>query len=50
MIKGLTSIILTCKIRNKTECHMTMASIDCVGKYTNPDEYELIVVDPALKT
>lgn len=47
MKKGLTSIILTCKIRNKTECHMTMASIDSVGKYTNPDEYELIVVDPA---
>ena len=25
---------------------MTMTCIDCVGKYTNPDEYELIVVDP----
>lgn len=42
----LTSIIMTCKIRNKTECHMTMTAIDCIGKYTNPDEYELIVVDP----
>jgi len=25
---------------------MTMTAIDCIGKYTNPDEYELIVVDP----
>lgn len=42
----LTSIIMTTKIRTKTECHMTMSAIDCIGKYTNPDEYELIVVDP----
>src|SRR5437762_1881004 len=45
----LTSIIMTCKIRNKTEAHMSMTSIDCVGKYTNPDEYELIVTDPSPK-
>lgn len=25
---------------------MTMTAIDCIGKYTNVDEYELIVVDP----
>ena len=25
---------------------MTMTSIDCITKYTSPDEYELIVVDP----
>jgi GT2 family glycosyltransferase len=42
----LTSIIMTCKIRNKTECHMTMTAIDCISKYTNPEDYELIVVDP----
>lgn len=46
LIKGLTSIILTCKIRNKAECHMTMTCIDCIGKYTDIDDYELIVVDP----
>jgi len=41
----LTSIILSCKIRNKTEAHMTMLAIDCIGKYTDL-EYELIVIDP----
>jgi GT2 family glycosyltransferase len=42
----LTSIIMTDKIRNKTEAHMTMMAIDMIGKFTNTDEYELIVVDP----
>ncbi len=42
----LTSIILTCKIRYKTEAHMTMACIANITRYTNPDEYELILVDP----
>src|SRR3990167_10847442 len=42
----LTSVIMTCRIRNKTEAHMTMTAIDMITKFTNPDEYELIVVDP----
>ena len=42
----LTSVIMTCKIRSHTEAHMTMTSIDMISKFTNKDEYELIVVDP----
>jgi glycosyltransferase involved in cell wall biosynthesis len=42
----LTSIILTCKIRSLVQAQMTMTVIDMINKFTNRDEYELIVVDP----
>lgn len=42
----LTSVIMTAKIRNHTEAHMTMTAVDMISKFTNKNEYELIVVDP----
>jgi GT2 family glycosyltransferase len=46
MKPALTSIILTCKIRSLVQAQMTMTCIDMINKFTNTDEYELIVVDP----
>lgn len=45
--KGLTSIIVTCKVRNKTEAHMSMACIANIIRYTDLVDYELIIVNPA---
>lgn len=40
-----TSIILTSFIEAKFQAHLTMACIANITRYTNPDEYELIVMN-----
>lgn len=44
-----TSIILTAYIQSKFQAHMTMACIGNVLRYTNPDEYELILMSDSEK-
>lgn len=44
-----TSIILTAYIQNQFQCHMTMAAIANVTRYTDPQEYELILMSDSEK-
>ncbi len=46
---ALTSIIMTCFNSTKFYTHMTMEAIANITKFTDPDEYELIVIDPTPK-
>ncbi len=43
------SIILTAYIQTKFQCHMTMACIANITKFTDPDQYELIVMSDSEK-
>lgn len=43
------SIILTAYIQSKFQAHMTMACIANITKFTNPEEYELIVMSDSEK-
>lgn len=45
----LTSIIVTAYIQNQFQCHMTMAAIANVTRYTNPEEYEFILMSDSEK-
>lgn len=45
----LTSIVMTAYIQNQFQCHMTMATIANVTRYTNPEEYELILMSDSEK-
>lgn len=45
----LTSIVLTAYIQNQFQAHMTMACIANITRYTNPDEYELILMSDSEK-
>lgn len=45
----LTSIILTSYIQTPFQAHMTMASIANITRYTNVDEYELILMSDSEK-
>ena len=40
----LTSIILTCYIQSQHQAHMSMACIANLTRYTDPEDYELIVM------
>lgn len=44
-----TSIILTCYNQSRTQTHMSMACIANVTKFTDVEDYELIVVDESPK-
>lgn len=46
---SLTSIVLTCLNNSRFNAHMSMASIAAITKFTDPEDYELIVVDPESK-
>ncbi len=43
------SIILTAYIQQKWQAHMTMAAIANITRYTNPEDYELIVMSDSEK-
>lgn len=43
------SIIVTAYIQNKFQCHMTMACIANVTRYTDPSDYELILMSDSEK-
>lgn len=45
MKKGLTSIIMTLYDQNQTARHSSMAAVAAIVRYTDPKEYELILVD-----
>lgn len=45
----LTSIIMTTYIQNPWQAHLTMAAIANVTRYTNTDEYELILMSDSEK-
>ena len=45
----LTSIIMTCFNETKFQSHMSMEALANIVKFTNRDEYELIVMDPIPK-
>jgi GT2 family glycosyltransferase len=44
MKKPKVSIIMTAHVQNRAQCHMTMASIANVTRYTDPKDYEFILV------
>lgn len=44
-----TSIIVTAYIQNQFQAHMTMTCIGNVTKYTDPDQYELILMSDSEK-
>ena len=43
------SIVVSCFNNTKTAAHMSMLCLDHIRKFTNEEDYELIVVDPAPK-
>ncbi len=43
------SIIVTSFNNTHTSCHMTMACLANITAYTDPEDYELILVDPVCK-
>lgn len=45
MNKRLTSIIMTCYDQSQTARHTSMLAAANITRYTNPDEYELIIID-----
>ena len=45
MVTKMTSIILTCYNQTRFQAHMSMACIANITRYTDPDQYELIVMD-----
>ncbi len=45
----LTSIILTCYNQAQFQAQMTMACVANITRYTNPDEYELILMSDSEK-
>lgn len=47
MIKA--TIIMTAYIQERFQAHMTMLSIDCITKYTEPWDYELILMSDSEK-
>lgn len=49
MKKPKVSIIMTAYIQERMQCHMTMLAIDCVTKYTEPWDYELILMSDSEK-
>ena len=42
----LTSIIVSSLNNTRFSCHMTMQCLANITKFTNPEEYELILIDP----
>lgn len=44
-----TSIILTAYIQTPFQCHMTMACIANITRYTDPEDYELILMSDSEK-
>lgn len=49
MKKPKVSIIMTAYIQERMQCHMTMLAVDCVTKYTEPWDYELILMSDSEK-
>lgn len=47
--KPKVSIVLTCYIQEKYQAHMTMLALDCISKYTEPWDYELILMSDSEK-
>lgn len=45
----MTSIILTCFNNSRFNAHMSMACIANITKFTDPEDYELIVMNPISK-
>lgn len=49
MQADLTSIILTCYLQEPWQAHMTVACIKSIIAYTNPRDYELIIMSESEK-
>lgn len=41
----LTSVIMPCYVQTLFQAHMSMAALANITKYTDPDEYEMIVIE-----
>lgn len=45
MIKGLTTVIVTAYNGTRVSAHITMACLANITKYTDPEDYELILIE-----
>lgn len=48
-VKPKVSIVMTAYIQERYQCHMTMLALDCISKYTEPWDYELILMSDSEK-
>lgn len=49
LVPDLTSIIMTAYIQEPWQAHMTMAALANIARYTNPRDYELILMSDSEK-